>query len=60
MGDEAPGTRRSQPLVEIEALRDKYAEMTRTENVNEADLNLLWLRLWQAERRRDEILTASE
>ncbi len=49
-----------QTLVEIEVLRQKYAELARSENVNDSELNLLWLRLWQAERRRDEILRSSE
>ena len=58
--ERAPDPSWRQTLVEIEALRQRYDELNRTGGASEAELDLLWLRLWLAERRRDELLKGSE
>jgi hypothetical protein len=44
-----------QMVVEAEYARQEYAEYLRTVDGEESELRRLWLRLWRAERRRDEL-----
>lgn len=43
-------------LVEAERARQAYAEYLRHTLRDESELERLWLRLWSAERRRDQLL----
>jgi hypothetical protein len=47
-------------LIEIEKARREYAALLRTHESNERAIGRLWLRLWRAERRRDELLRGAE
>jgi hypothetical protein len=47
-------------LVEIETARREYAALLETHENNERAIGRLWLRLWHAERRRDELLRNAE
>lgn len=42
-------------VVDVEYARQDYLEHLRRVHRDEAELNRLWLRLWKAERRRDEL-----
>jgi hypothetical protein len=42
-------------IVEVERVRSEYAEHLRAVDRDEAELERLWLQLWIAERRRDEL-----
>ncbi len=44
-------------LVRAEHLRQEYSQQ-QTANTAESDLEALWLQLWSAERRRDELYRA--
>jgi hypothetical protein len=44
-----------QMIVEAEQARQEYTEYLRSSDREESELGRLWLRLWQAERRRDEL-----
>jgi hypothetical protein len=47
-------------LVQAENARRAYTEGLRATVEDEAELGRLWLRLWLAERRRDELLRRLE
>jgi hypothetical protein len=47
-------------LVQAEHARRDYAESLRATAGDEAELGRLWLRLWLAERRRDELFRRLE
>jgi hypothetical protein len=47
-------------LIEIERARREYEALLRTHENNERAIGRLWLRLWRAERRRDELLRSAE
>jgi len=42
-------------FVQAEHARQEYMEYLRTPDRRESELEHLWWRLWQAERRRDEL-----
>jgi hypothetical protein len=43
-------------LIEVEEARRQYARVLTAANSAESELDSVWLRLWRAERRRDELL----
>jgi hypothetical protein len=43
-------------LLEVERARQQYARALAADESGEADVDILWLRLWRAERRRDELV----
>lgn len=45
-------------LVQVENLRQEYEQRVREaeSDIDERGIGRLWLRLWNAERRRDELL----
>jgi hypothetical protein len=47
-------------LIEIERARWEYEALLRTDESNERAIGRLWLRLWRAERHRDELLRGAE
>jgi hypothetical protein len=47
-------------LIEIERARQEYEALLQTHESNEHAIGRLWLRLWRAERRRDELLRSAE
>jgi hypothetical protein len=51
-----------QVVIEVETLRQEYARRLSADESehDERAINQLWLRLWRAERRRDELLKESE
>jgi hypothetical protein len=42
-------------LLEVEYARIAYLQQLRLPDPDERELDRLWLRLWRAERRRDEL-----
>lgn len=46
-------------LIEIERARREYEALLRSHQSNERAIGRLWLRLWRAERRRDELLRSA-
>jgi hypothetical protein len=55
---ESPGAVEQQwraAIVEVERVRREYIEQLRTTDGGESESGRLWLRLWNAERRRDEL-----
>jgi hypothetical protein len=46
---------RSAPL-EVERARQQYARALAAVDGGEAEVDIMWLRLWRAERRRDELV----
>jgi hypothetical protein len=49
-----------QALVQAERARQDYTECLRATDGDDPGLGRLWLRLWLAERRRDELLRQLE
>jgi hypothetical protein len=47
-------------LIEIERARRDYEALLESHESNERAIGRLWLRLWRAERRRDELLRSVE
>jgi hypothetical protein len=47
-------------LIEIERARREYEALLRTHESDERAIGRMWLRLWRAERRRDELLRSAE
>lgn len=47
-------------LIQVEYARRDYAQCLNASDRNESELGRLWLRLWQAERRRDELFRRME
>jgi hypothetical protein len=47
-------------LVQAEYARQDYAQYQRASDQDESELGRLWLRLWLAERRRDELFRRLE
>jgi len=47
-------------LVQAEYARRDYAQCLRAADRDESELGRLWLRLWLAERRRDELFRRLE
>ena len=47
-------------LIEIERARRAYEALLQTHESDERAIGRLWLRLWRAERRRDELLRSTE
>jgi hypothetical protein len=47
-------------LVEVEHLRQQYVAYLRATDRQEEELARLWLQLWRAERRRDELYRRME
>ena len=47
-------------LVEVERARREYEVMLRAHESDERAIGRLWLRLWRAERRRDELLRSAK
>jgi hypothetical protein len=45
----------SEALLEVEYARVAYLQQLRQLDRDERELDRLWLRLWRAERRRDEL-----
>jgi hypothetical protein len=45
-------------IVEVERVRSEYIEQLRSTDGGESESGRLWLRLWNAERRRDELFRA--
>jgi hypothetical protein len=43
-------------LVEVEHARQAYVEHLKASDDETAEIDRLWLRLWRAERRRDELM----
>jgi hypothetical protein len=46
-------------LVEVERARIEYAEQVEFRDEDERAVGRRWLRLWRAERRRDELIRKS-
>jgi hypothetical protein len=51
-----------QVVIEVENLRQEYARRVSADESghDERAINQLWLRLWRAERRRDELLKRAD
>jgi hypothetical protein len=47
-------------LLEVEYARIAYLQQLRLPDRDERELDRLWLRLWRAERRRDELYRLAE
>jgi hypothetical protein len=45
-----------QVMIEVERAWQSYAEHVRSKGMDDPAIGRLWLRLWRAERRRDELL----
>jgi hypothetical protein len=43
-------------LIEVEAARQQYARVVTAGDSEDAEVDNVWLRLWRAERRRDELI----
>lgn len=44
-----------QAVLEVELAHQAYAQCVRADDRDEAELGRIWLRLWRAERLRDEL-----
>lgn len=42
-------------VLEVEQARREYARVLAAANSAETELDIMWLRLWRAERRRDDL-----
>jgi hypothetical protein len=42
--------------IEVEQARQQYARVLASADSDDAEADIMWLRLWRAERRRDELL----
>jgi hypothetical protein len=47
-------------LLEVEQARIDYAKLTDDSDVDDGAIGRRWLRLWRAERRRDELIKQSD
>jgi hypothetical protein len=47
-------------LMEVERARVEYAKVADDSNTDDLAVGRRWLRLWRAERRRDELIKTSE
>jgi len=47
-------------LIQVEYARLDYAQCLKSPDRDESELERLWLHLWQAERRRDELFRRME
>ena len=43
-------------LLEVERARQQYARALAAVESGETEVDIMWLRLWRAERRRDELV----
>jgi hypothetical protein len=43
-------------LMEVEQARQQYARVLTAADSEDSEIDTVWLRLWRAERRRDELL----
>jgi hypothetical protein len=43
-------------VLEVEQARQHYARVLAAANSGETEVDIMWLRLWRAERRRDELV----
>jgi hypothetical protein len=43
-------------VMEVEEARQQYAQVATSANSLDAEVDNVWLRLWRAERRRDELI----
>jgi hypothetical protein len=47
-------------LLEVERARIDYAKLTDNSDADDSAIGRRWLRLWRAERRRDELIKQSD
>jgi hypothetical protein len=45
-----------QVMIEVERAWQAYAECVRSKGMDDPAIGRLWLRLWRAERKRDELI----
>ena len=43
-------------LMEVEQARQQYARVLAAADSRDSEVDIVWLRLWRAERRRDELI----
>lgn len=43
-------------VIEVEKARQQYAQVATSAHSVDAEVDNVWLRLWRAERRRDELI----